>query len=154
VVAVRQEIQKSSQFAVVEQTQRTAELDLVVPFTTPELTRVALKAAERMGEGLHTALRLIKVQVVPYPLDLEQSPVPIDFLKEQLEQFETGLPTTREVRLARELKPGLLDALRRDSVVILATRWRPWSTHTERLAGWLRRAGFKVLLISGEAKDA
>jgi hypothetical protein len=151
---VRQQIQKSSQFAVVEKTPRTAELDLVVPFTTPELTQVALNAAERMGQGLQAAVRLIKLEVVPFPLDLEHPPVPVDFLKEQLEHFESTLPITREVRLTRELKPGLLDALRRDSVVILATRWRPWSTLNERLAGWLRRAGFKVLLVPEKRQNA
>ena len=147
-------MQKSSRLAAIEQTPRTAELDLVVPFTTPELTRVALSAAERMGEGLRAAVRLIKVQVVPFPLDLGRPPVPVDFLKEQMEQFKSKLPMTCEIRLARELKPGLLEALGRDSVVILAGRWRPWSTLNERLAGWLRRAGFKVLLISGKAENA
>ena len=105
--------------AVIEQVQHEAELDLVVPFTTPELTRVALDAANRMGGGLNATLRLVKVQVVPYPLDLNQSPVYIDFLKDQLTHFQSELPIAGEIRLAREFEDGLLGTLGRDSVVIL-----------------------------------
>src|ERR1700691_2712988 len=112
--------------SVIEQVQHEAELDLVVPFTTPELTRVALDAANRMGGGLNATLRLVKVQVVPFPLDLDQSPVYIDFLKDQLTHFQSELPVAGEIRLARELEAGVLGTLGRDSVVILATRKRPW----------------------------
>jgi len=139
---------------VIEQVQHEAELDLVIPFTTPELTRVALDAANRMGGGLNATLRLVKVQVVPYPLDLNQSPVYIDFLKDQLTHFQSELPVVGEVRLARELEAGLLGSLGRDSVVILATPKRPWRTRNERLAASLRRAGHKVVLVNEGANNA
>src|ERR1700689_2732665 len=142
---MRERAQFSS--GVIDQAQHEAELDLVVPFTTPELTRVALDAANRMGGGLNATLRLVKVQVVPFPLDLNQSPVYIDFLKDQLTHFRSELPVTGEIRLSREFEAGLLSTLGRDSVVILATRKRPWRTRTERLAATLRRAGHKVVLI-------
>jgi hypothetical protein len=141
--------------AVVEQEQHAAELDLVVPFTTPELTRSALDAANRMGAGLNAALRLVKVQVVPFPMDLDQSPIYIDFLKNQLAQFHSDLPVAGEIRLAREFEPGLLGTLGPDSVVILATPRKLWKTRNERLAASLRRAGHKVVLIfEPEAKNA
>jgi len=96
----------------------------------------------------------VKVQVVPFPLDLDQSPVYIDFLKNQLAQFQSELPVAGEVRLAREFEAGLEGTLGRDSVVILATRKRPWRTRNERLAATLRRAGHKVVLVNEEAKNA
>jgi hypothetical protein len=139
---------------VIEQAQHEAELDLVVPVTTPELTRAALDAANRMGGGLNATLRLVKVQVVPFPLDRDQSPVYIDFLKEQLAQFQSDLPVTGEIRLAREFEAGLLGTLGRDSVVILAAPKRPWKTRNERLAATLRRAGHKVILMNEEAGNA
>ena len=146
---------------VVEQTRHEAELDLVVPVTTPESTRAALNAANGMGGGLNATLRLVKVQVVPFPLNPEQSPVYIDFLKEQLAQFHSDLPMTGEIRLAREFEAGLLGSLGRDSVVILATPKRPpffidsWAkTRHERLVKTLRRAGHKVILIDEEAGNA
>ena len=124
-----------------------SQLDVVIPFTTAELTRAALEAANRMAGGLNAKLRLIRIQLVPYPMDLRQSPVYIEFLKNQLAQFESSLPTAGEVRLAREFEPGLEGALRTDSLVILATRKRLWRTRTERIAAALRRAGHKVVLI-------
>lgn len=153
-MAVRQAIQKQTGFTVVEQTRPAAELDLVVPFTTPELTRAALDAANRMGAGLNASLRLVKVQVVPFPLDLGQSPVYVDFLKKQLEQFESALPAAGEVRLARDFEEGLEGTLDPGSVVVLATRKRPWRTRTERLAASLRKVGHKVVMVCGETKNA
>ena len=140
--------------SVIEQVQHEAELDLVVPFTTPELTKAALNAANRMGAGLNATLRLVKVQVVPFPLDLEQSPVYIDFLKDQLAQFRSEFPVAGEVRMARELEAGLEGTLGRDSVVILATPKRPWRTRNERLAATLRRAGHRVVLVKDEVRNA
>jgi hypothetical protein len=139
---------------VIERVRHAAELDLVVPFTTPELTRAALDAANRMGAGLNATLRLVKVQVVPFPLDLNQPPVYIDFLKRQMAQFESDLPVAGEIRLAREFEAGLLATLGRESVVILATPKWPWRTNNERLAATLRRAGHKVVLITQGANNA
>ncbi len=133
---------------VLEQEKHAAELDLVVPFTTPELTRAALDAANRMGAGLNPTIRLIRVQVVPFPLELDQSPVYIEFLKEQMAQFRSDLPVDREIRLARNFEDGLLGTLGSDSVVILAAPKRPWTTRNERLARALRRAGHMVVLVT------
>lgn len=129
------------------QEAHAAELDLVVPFTTPELTRAALDAASRMGAGLNATVRLVKIQVVPYPLQLDQSPVYIDFLKDQLAHLRSDLPVDREIRLTRDFEDGLEGVLGDDSVVILAARKRPWTTRNERLASALRRAGHKVILV-------
>ena len=139
---------------VIEQVQHEAELDLVVPFTTPELTRAALVAANRMGTGLNATVRLVKVQVVPFPLDLNQSPVYIEFLKDQMAQFRSDLPIAGEIRLAREFEAGLLTTLGHESVVILATPKRPWRTRNEHLAASLRRAGHKVVLVTQGVKNA
>jgi hypothetical protein len=150
-LAVREQKQIGSE--VIEHVQRQAELDLVVPFTTPELTRAALDAANGMGAGLKATVRLVKVQVVPYPLDLNQSPVYIDFLKSQLARFHSELPIAGEVRLARELEPGLLGTLGPDSIVVLASGKRLWRTRNERLAESLRRAGHIVVLVYAENKQ-
>jgi hypothetical protein len=151
-LAVRQKTQIG--FEVIEQAKREAALDLVVPFTTPELTRAALNAAGHMGSELHAAIRLIKIQVVPYALELEQSPVYLDFLKSQLAQFDSALPATGEVRLARDADEGLRGALRADSVVILASPRRLWRTRNESLAAMLRRAGHKVVVVYPEPVNA
>jgi len=124
-----------------------AALDLVVPFTDPALTRAAVAAASRMGEGLRATLRLIRVQVVPYPCDINQSPVPLSFLREQARKFCSPLPMNAEVRLARELLSGLVTTLHADSVVVLASKKRLWRTRTERMAAALRSAGYRTVLV-------
>lgn len=133
--------------------QDQAPLDVVVPFTTPELTRAALDAANRLGAALHAAILLVKIQLIPYPLDLRQSPVPLEFLRKQLRSLKSEIPINREIRLARDFEQGLTGALHDDSLVVLATRRRPWKTSTERLADSLRRAGYRVIVVSKDGKD-
>lgn len=132
----------------------TAPLDLVVPFTTPRLTEIALSAAHRLGAGLDAAVRVVKVQVVPFPLDLRYSPVPVDFLAAQLRSL-CGERDSMEIRLAREFEEGLRGTLRYRSMIVLATNKRPWRTRTERLAESLRKAGYTVVMVpEGGAGDA
>jgi hypothetical protein len=141
---------KENDRRVAERVQQQARLDLVVPFTTPRLTQAALNAANRLGAGLNAEIRLLRVQVVPFPLDLKHSPVPVDFLRRQLRTFSSALPTRGEIRLARESEAGLVSALKKNSLVILASPRRPWRTRTERLALKLRRAGYTVVMVSNK----
>lgn len=145
--------QKQIGFEVVRQAQHIAELELVIPFTTPRLTRTALDAANRMGNGLQAAIRVLQVQVVPYPLRIEESPVMIDFLKARLEKLKSALPVRAEILLTREFDPALENALTAHSIVVLASPTRPWRTRTERLADRLRRTGHTVVMVK-EGNDA
>jgi hypothetical protein len=146
--------QKHIGFEVVRQTPRQeAELELVIPFTTPRLTRAALDAANRMGTGLHTAVRVLQIQVVPYPLRIEESPVVMDFLKARLARLQSVLPIRSEILLTRDFDPALESALNQHSIVILASPSRPWRTRNERLADRLRRAGHSVVMVK-EGIDA
>jgi len=144
-------VQKHAAFEVIErEAQSDGGLDLVVPFTTPALTQAALDAANQMGAGLNAAIRLIKVQVVPFPMDLNQSPVVLDFVREQMRHFRSELETEPEIRLAREQAPALIGTLKPNSVVVIAYRKRPWRTREERLAEQLWNAGYHAVL-TGEA---
>jgi hypothetical protein len=143
-------VQKHAEFEIVEQVPRDGGLDLVVPFTTPGLTKVAMASANRMGAGLKASIRLVKVQVVPFPMDLNQSPVALDFVREQLGHFQSELATEPEIRLARDPEAGLMGTLRKDSVVVIAYRRRPWRTREERLAASLWSAGYHAVLVGEE----
>ena len=140
-------------FEVPEELGRKTRIDLVVPFTTPELTQAALDAAGGFGAQLDAGVRLVKVQLIPYPLDLRQSPIPVSFLEAQLRSLPSELPTDCEIRFARDFEEGLKGALNEDSVVLLATRKRLWRTNTERLAAKLRKAGYRVLVVSVKGKN-
>ena len=106
-----------------------------------------MDAATRMGHGLNASIRLVRVQIVPFPMDLTHSPVYEGFLREQLAQFSSELPTASEIRLAREFGQGLLGTLTRESVVVIGYRKRPWRTRNEKTAAELQRAGFHVVLV-------
>src|SRR5579862_4253566 len=138
-------VQKHAAFEVIEQTQSDGGLDLVVPFTTPKLTQAAIDAANQMGAGLNASIRLVKVQVVPFPMDLNQSPVALDFVREQMEHFRSELETAPEICLAREEAPALMSTLKPNSVVVIAHRKRPWRTREERLAERLWNAGYHAV---------
>jgi hypothetical protein len=146
---------QQSAFEITRHVRSGAQLDLVVPYTTPELTQTALRAANRLGAGLDSAIRLVKVQVVPFPLDLRHSPVPLEFLEAQLKSLcgeAAGSGLTSEIRFAREVGQGLRGALRYKSMVVLASKKRPWRTRTERLADSLRHAGYTVIMVE-QGKD-
>ncbi len=136
------QIQQQSGFEIARQVRSGGQLDLVVPYTTPGLTQAALRAANRLGAGLDSAVRLVKVQVVPFPLDLQHPPVPVEFLEQQLKNLFGEVPCAHlssEIRFAREMEQGLRGTLRFRSLVVLASKRRPWRTRTERLAascGW------------------
>jgi hypothetical protein len=148
---------QSPSFEIGRHVKPGASLDLVVPFTTPRLTETALEAARALGEGLNSAIRLIKVQVVPFPLDLRFSPVPTEFLEAQMQHLcgdAPNVPITNEIRFAREFESGLLGTLRFRSLVVLASKKRPWRTRTERLAASLRLAGYTVIVVPESDKNA
>jgi hypothetical protein len=149
---VRDQITRQTEICWPEEAAAESELDLVVPFTDPALTRVAVAAANRLGEGLRATLRVVDVQAVPYPCDLDRPPVPLDFMNARLKSFHSALPMQGEVRLARDFQQGLMTTLRADSTVILASKKRLWTTRTERLAAALQRAGYRTILVfEGEA---
>ncbi|GAC1428247.1 MAG: hypothetical protein NVSMB62_26140 [Acidobacteriaceae bacterium] len=126
--------------------QSRSDLDIVVLFTTTELTRAALRETEALTLGLNAHVRLIRVQIVPFPLDLNRSPVAPEFLSEQLAKIPCHLPFTAEVYLARELKPALIAALKPKTVTVLTSNRRPWRTSQERLAAGLKTAGYEVVI--------
>lgn len=140
----------------VAEAENPARLDLVIPFTTPALTAAALRAAQCLSSGLHADIRLLRVQVVPYPLELARPPVPVAFLEQQLDRLCRGAgPAVQcDIRSARDFVPALRAALTAHSVVILATPKRLWRTRTERLGRGLRKAGYTVLMIAAQGSLA
>ena len=146
--------QKQAVLETQQDATRADELDLVVPFTTPELTRAALEACRRMGSGLNAQIRLVRVHVVPYPMDLDHPPVAQHFLLREMEECKVGIAASCEIRLARGVTEGLECSLRPGSVVVLGYHKRLWPTANERLARRLRDSGRKLILVAGEANHA
>ena len=129
---------------------RVNRLQVVIPYTTRELTEVALKAAAPMVEGLGATVNMIYVQVVPYPCSLEEPHVPSAHLTARLEQAarESAVPVRAEVVYARDRAEAFRQVLRPGSLVLLATSKRWWPTAEERLGRLLLRAGHSVALVA------
>ena len=60
------------------------KLRINVLFTTPLETQFAMKRAVELSEGLNAEILLIVPQIVPFPLEIDSPPVPLDFASEQL----------------------------------------------------------------------
>jgi hypothetical protein len=129
---------------------KTGVLWLVVPYTTPELTRAALRHAAVCSD-LNIHVSLVDIQVVPFPCPLDQPPINKEYSARRLRELfsETGLPGGVAVVYTRDWLEGFRRTLEPKSLVILATRkrWRPWPTREEKLARALTRAGHQVMLL-------
>ena len=141
-----------STFETGRRLRAAVQLDLVVPFTTPRLTEAALHAASRLSAGLESAIRVVRIQIVPFPLDLNQPPVPVEFLEEQLHSLCGEVAT--EICFARDFEQGLRRVLRYRSMVVLASKQRPWRSRTQKLAESLKKSGYTVVMVKEEIENA
>jgi hypothetical protein len=114
----------------------TGVLRVVIPYTTPELTSVALRHAA-VCTDLNVQVSLIDIQVVPFPCSLDQPPINRKFSKQRLHALleHSGLPGEVEVLYVRDWLDGFRRALAPHSLVIMSSKSRWWRTKEERLGG-------------------
>jgi hypothetical protein len=121
-------------------------IEVVIPFTTMAQVQASLKDAARLCTGLDANVRVVRVVVVPYPLDLDRPAVPVSSIVDEMAGLSCDLPLTLDVRLSREKLPTLVDAMGTHPLVLLTTKRRVWRTKEERLALALQSAGHEVLM--------
>ena len=132
-------------------------LDIVVPFTTRPLTRAALTAAGRLSAGLLPLIRMVRTQVVPFPLQLEAAPISAAVLRRQYAPLADEFGAHLQICFTRDPREGLQHLVSKDSVVLIAARrrWKYWwPSREERLAEWLRERGYFVVLEFVEKNNA
>ena len=123
-------------------------LDIVVPYTTPRLTRLALREAQELALKLPSRIRVLRMVTVPFPLDLRYPPFSVDILREQTRQVARGIAAAEMVLfLTRDPEGSLLKTLRPGSIVVLASEKRWWRTAQERLQRICEHHGHQVALI-------
>ena len=123
----------------------TDVVDIVVPYTTPRLTRLALREAEELTTKLPSRIRLLRMLTVPYPLDLRNPPIGLDILREQTRQVARGISADEIVLfLTRDPEETLLKTLRPGSIVVIASKKRWWRTAQERLQKMADAGGAKA----------
>jgi hypothetical protein len=126
----------------------TDPVDIVVPYTTPKLTRLALKKAEELASEIPSRIRVLRMQKVPFPVDLRQPTVSLPILREQTRQVTRGIRTAEiTIYLTRDPEETLLKTLRPDSLLVIASHKRPWRTAQERLKRVCTRSGHQVALV-------
>jgi hypothetical protein len=124
--------------------------EVVVLHTDLETTRRALKAAAKLAAGRAAIIRLLVPQVVPYPLPIDDPPVPVQFAEQQLLDMlpDPSVEASIDVRLCRDLTVALASALRPVSLVVVGGRKRWWPTRESRLARRLARLGHQVVFTT------
>src|SRR5581483_5502160 len=124
-------------------------LEIVVPFTSTEITAQVVERAAALSAGLNVILKLVTVYVAPYPAEL-RCPASMErhlsaLLMELAER--TSLPSSVQIVVSRDRGEGLRQTLRPGSTVLLGSRKRFWRTREEKLARDLSTEGHHVSLI-------
>jgi hypothetical protein len=127
-------------------------LSIVVPYTTPELTKAALTHAAILSAGLNATIRLIDVQVVPIQRPLNEPPVNREFSVKRLREIaeEAGMAVQVEIIYTRNRMECFYRTVEAGSLIVVATgaAGMPlWPTAEKKLARSLSKAGYDVVLV-------
>jgi hypothetical protein len=127
----------------------SGELELVVPYTDPDLTRALLRKASALTSGLQARIALVAVHSVPFPADFHCQASTHAFLVDTLTSLaaDCPLPVNPQVVLARSRQEGFRYALHPESTVLVGSPRHFWRTSEERLARMLASDGHKVALL-------
>jgi hypothetical protein len=133
-----------------------SRIELVVPYTEPELTREVLAKIPALTAGLHAYIRLVAVLAIPFPADFTCPGSHHTFLVNELIAVSSAcsLAICPEVVMARSNEDGLQYALGTESTALVGSRKRLWRTAEEKLAQSLVEQGHRVALLHLEDSDA
>lgn len=128
-----------------------SQLKVVVPYTTPGLTRSAMRYAAALGEELQANVLLIDAHVVPFPVPVNEPTVHREFLEERLRTAaeETTLPNGVQLVFTRDRVEAFRRILEPGSLVVIATRGWWWFSAERKLARLLSKAGHDVVVLAG-----
>src|SRR5260370_16573544 len=113
------------------------------------MTKADLTGAAVLVRSLDLHITLFAVQLVPFPLPLEQSAVAPDFLEQRLLEIAGEIEAAVDAQLifARDLDFGMQRVLPPNSLVVVATKKSWWPTSEAQLPRSLARAGHRVALL-------
>ena len=125
-----------------------AQLSVVVPYTTEELTKTALSKAAELAASLEATITLLDVHIVPYPLSLTEPDVCWEHLNRALQAVAAASPVPVEVKLIFARDKDMIERyMPNDSIGVIATKKHWWRTAEEKLARTLSAAGHSVALV-------
>jgi hypothetical protein len=128
------------------------ELSVFVVFTSMNGTPKALEKAREMAQSLGAKVAVVAMQVVPFPLPLDEPPVPMGFTIGRFEEMARELSEKPKVSgyLCRDPLEALKGILKPNCPVVMGIKKKWWPTSDERLARQLRRAGYNITLVETE----
>jgi hypothetical protein len=131
--------------------KETERLNVTVLFTNDTRTRAALKVAARLAGNLDAAIQMMVVRTVPFPLELNQPPVPIAFARRQARRLAktAGVDTNVQVYDCRDAEETILKMLPQHSIVVIGARSK-WLPKQRRLIRLLSRNGHEPVLVAAK----
>lgn len=127
---------------------------VLVPYTTPRVTRETLAAARAMTQGLSASIVVVAVHVIPYPAPFHVPQLVREHLEVRLAAAGEGSDRTEAMLVvARDAEEGFRSAASEGATVLIGTRKRWWPTRESRLARMLERGGCKVVLVNLEERN-
>ena len=125
----------------------TPQLEINVVFTSADSTHQAMNTAAGLAADLGARVRLIVPQIVPYPMPLDNPPVPVEFSAEKFSQIaaDVGVETEVDIRYCRDRIVMLKETLKPGAIVVMADNL---------LASKLRRNRNHVLICKKPASNA
>jgi len=133
-------------------------LEVNVIFTELQATAAALKFAQSFARELGAYIHLRAAINVPPQLPLDEPPVSVAFLQENLRKLVSQLEGDTfdpkvHLYLCRDHVQALLQVLKPNSVVVIGGRRRWWPTAESKLARALRAKGHRVILVDSRARS-
>ena len=124
-----------------------ATLEIVVLHTTVAETLPALKEAAKLAHGLSARIRLLVLEVVPYPLPLDRPHVPLPFTQRRFRTLadQAAIETNVDIHLVRDRERVMESVLEPHSIVVMGVRRSWWPN---RMGRRLERAGHQVVYAS------
>jgi hypothetical protein len=134
--------------ALPKRDETNRRLEIVVVYTFVQATVTALTRAAALAKGLNPRIRLVMLNVIPYPLPLESPPVRCDFSERCLLEIASASPveTTVHLCMCRQRFETLVALLWPRSLVVIGGHKTWWPTKEEKLARELRLAGHEAIL--------
>jgi len=126
---------------------RQASLEVVVLHTTVPGTLEALRTAARLASGLSARIRLLVLEVVPYPLPLHQPDVSLPATRKRFRTLaeNAAVETSVDIHLVRDPEKVIDSVLEPHSVIVVGARRSWWPTAGGRMAKRLERQGHQVI---------
>jgi len=124
-----------------------ATMEIVVLHTTVAETLQALKTAARLAHDLSARIRLLVLEVVPYPLPLDRPNVPVPFTRRRFRTLaaDSSVETNIDIHLVRDPDKTIESVLEPHSVVVMGGHRSWWPNAHNRVARRLERLGHEVV---------